>query len=103
MYSVLLLEAGTSLDYVLKRLGHKTIKTTADEYTDITDKINDNELDKLVLMWHENGTTAKVSKLITNKHCHIAIYLRLFLSLTFLSQNDDTPSQSLLFLLEFVE
>ncbi|MDD0820048.1 tyrosine-type recombinase/integrase [Bacillus cereus] len=36
--AVLLLESGASLKYVSNQLGHKTIKTTADIYLDITEK-----------------------------------------------------------------
>lgn len=57
-HAVLLLEAGASLDYVSKRLGHKSIKTTADEYSDITPKRDELELDKLsnymARSWHDN-------------------------------------------------
>jgi len=45
-HAILLLEAGTSIKYVSNRLGHKTIKTTADTYLDITDKIEKDELEK---------------------------------------------------------
>lgn len=45
-HAVLLLEAGASLKFVSNRLGHKTIKTTADEYLDITNKIEEDELEK---------------------------------------------------------
>lgn len=45
-HAVLLLEAGASLLYVSKRLGHKTIKTTADTYLAITEKIEEDELQK---------------------------------------------------------
>ncbi|MED4174353.1 tyrosine-type recombinase/integrase [Halalkalibacterium halodurans] len=38
-HAVLLLESGASIKFVSKRLGHKTIKTTADTYLDITEKI----------------------------------------------------------------
>lgn len=37
-HAVTLLENGCDLDYVSKRLGHSTIKTTADVYSHITDK-----------------------------------------------------------------
>ncbi|MEQ6389576.1 site-specific integrase [Bacillaceae bacterium S4-13-58] len=40
-HAVLLLESGASIKYVFKRLGHKTIKTTADTYLDITEKIEE--------------------------------------------------------------
>lgn len=45
-HAVLLLESGASLVFVSKRLGHKTIKTTADTYLDITQKIEEDELKK---------------------------------------------------------
>ncbi|USK54401.1 site-specific integrase [Cytobacillus solani] len=45
-HAVLLLEAGASIKFVSKRLGHKTIKTTADTYLDITEKIEEDELKK---------------------------------------------------------
>ncbi|WP_253073870.1 hypothetical protein [Sutcliffiella rhizosphaerae] len=34
------------MKFVSKRLGHKTIKTTADTYLDITEKIEEDELKK---------------------------------------------------------
>lgn len=45
-HAVLLLEAGASLVFVSKRLGHKSIKTTADTYLSITQKIEEDELKK---------------------------------------------------------
>lgn len=45
-HAVLLLEAGASIKFVSQRLGHKTIKTTADTYLDITEKIEEDELKK---------------------------------------------------------
>jgi site-specific recombinase XerD len=45
-HAVLLLESGASLKYVSKRLGHNTIKTTADVYLGITEKIEEDELQK---------------------------------------------------------
>lgn len=45
-HAVLLLESGASLLFVSKRLGHKSIKTTADTYLDITKKIEEDELQK---------------------------------------------------------
>ncbi|RKL64890.1 hypothetical protein CR203_23850 [Salipaludibacillus neizhouensis] len=45
-HAVLLIEAGASIKYVSKRLGHKSIKTTADTYLDITQKIEEDELNK---------------------------------------------------------
>ncbi|WCL58326.1 tyrosine-type recombinase/integrase [Bacillus safensis] len=44
----LLLESGASLKYVSNRLGYKTIKTTADTYLNITEKIEEDELKKFV-------------------------------------------------------
>lgn len=45
-HAVLLLKSGASLVFVSKRLGHKTIKTTADTYLSITQKIKEDELKK---------------------------------------------------------
>ncbi len=45
-HAVLLLEAGASLMFVSKRLGHKSIKTTSDTYLSITQKIEEDELKK---------------------------------------------------------
>ncbi|MHA4766755.1 tyrosine-type recombinase/integrase [Bacillus altitudinis] len=45
-HAVLLFESGVGLKYVSNRLGHKTIKTTADTYLDITEKIEEDELQK---------------------------------------------------------
>lgn len=45
-HAVLLLESGASIKFVSQRLGHKTIKTTADEYLDVTAKIEKDELEK---------------------------------------------------------
>lgn len=45
-HAVLLLESGASLKYVSNRLGHKTIKTTAETYLDIAEKIEEDELQK---------------------------------------------------------
>lgn len=45
-HAVLLLESGASLVFVSKRLGHKSIKTTADTYLSITQKIEEDELKK---------------------------------------------------------
>lgn len=44
-HAVHLLEAGADLKYISSRLGHKTIKTTADTYLHITKKIERNALD----------------------------------------------------------
>ncbi|WP_440706225.1 tyrosine-type recombinase/integrase [Heyndrickxia oleronia] len=45
-HAVLLLESGANIKFVSNRLGHKTIKTTADTYLDITEKIEEDELKK---------------------------------------------------------
>ncbi|RST58987.1 recombinase XerC [Siminovitchia terrae] len=45
-HAVLLLESGTSIKFVSKRLGHKTLKTTVDIYLDITEKIEEDELNE---------------------------------------------------------
>ncbi|MBT2615292.1 MULTISPECIES: site-specific integrase [unclassified Bacillus (in: firmicutes)] len=45
-HAVLLLESGASIKFVSQRLGHKSIKTTADTYLDITEKIEEDELKK---------------------------------------------------------
>lgn len=45
-HAVLSLEAGASIKFVSHRLGHKTYKTTADTYLDITEKIEEDELKK---------------------------------------------------------
>lgn len=45
-HAVLLLESGATIKFVSQRLGHKTIKTTADTYLDITEKIEEDELKK---------------------------------------------------------
>ncbi|MGK9390672.1 tyrosine-type recombinase/integrase [Bacillus sp. RK1064] len=45
-HAVLLIESGANLKYVSNRLGHKTIKTTADTYVDVTEKIEEDELQK---------------------------------------------------------
>lgn len=45
-HAVLLLEAGLSLKAISKRLGHSTIRTTADTYLDVTKKIEEDELEK---------------------------------------------------------
>lgn len=64
-HAVLSLEAGATLEYISKRLGHKSIKTTADTYLDITDKIESSELNivtsyldgldnDMAQKWHDN-------------------------------------------------
>lgn len=45
-HAMLLLEAGASIKYVSNRLGYESIKTSADTYLDITDKIEEDELKK---------------------------------------------------------
>ncbi|WHY71283.1 tyrosine-type recombinase/integrase [Fictibacillus enclensis] len=60
-HAVLLLEAGASIKYVSQRLGHQTIKTTADIYLDVTDKIEADELNKFSVYTKRNKTTQKRS------------------------------------------
>ncbi len=45
-HAVLLLESGASLEYVQRRLGHKSYQTTADIYSHISKKIEQDTLDK---------------------------------------------------------
>ncbi|HBZ10889.1 MAG TPA: recombinase XerC [Bacillus bacterium] len=45
-HAVLLLESGASIKFIANKLEHKTIKTTADTYLDITEKIEEDELNK---------------------------------------------------------
>jgi len=58
-HAVLLLEAGASLIFVSKRLGHKTIKTTADTYLSITKKIEEDELGKFALYTKPKSESAR--------------------------------------------
>lgn len=44
---VLSLEAGADLLFLSRRLGHGTIKTTADSYLDVTPQYGSQELDKI--------------------------------------------------------
>lgn len=44
-HAVHLLEAGANLKYVSERLGHSSVKVTADTYLHITDKIENDALD----------------------------------------------------------
>ncbi|MFC0187616.1 tyrosine-type recombinase/integrase [Fictibacillus aquaticus] len=53
-HAVLLLEAGASIKYVSQRLGHQTIKTTADIYLDVTDKFEADELNKFAAYTRRN-------------------------------------------------
>jgi integrase len=55
-HAVLLLEAGASIKYVSQRLGHQTIKTTADIYLDVTDKVEEDELSKFASYTKRNKT-----------------------------------------------
>jgi site-specific recombinase XerD len=43
-HAVHLLEAGANLKYVSERLGHKSVKITADTYLHVTQKIEDDAL-----------------------------------------------------------
>lgn len=53
-HAVLLLESGATIKFVSDRLGHKTIKTTADTYLDITEKIEEDELKKFAFYKKNN-------------------------------------------------
>lgn len=44
-HAVHLLEAGANIKYVSERLGHASVKTTADTYLHVTEKIEDDALD----------------------------------------------------------
>lgn len=46
-HAVLSLEAGTDLLYLSRRLGHGTIKTTADTYLDVTPQYESHQLEKI--------------------------------------------------------
>ena len=56
-HAVLGLEAGADLVYISRRLGHGSIKTTADTYLDITPQYESNELNKIAT--HLNANVAK--------------------------------------------
>ncbi|WP_084423131.1 tyrosine-type recombinase/integrase [Cohnella thermotolerans] len=43
-HAVHLLEAGANIKYVSERLGHKSVKITADTYLHVTQKIEDDAL-----------------------------------------------------------
>lgn len=58
-HAVLLLESGASLKFVSNRLGHKTIKTTADTYLDITKKIEEDELKKFASYTSRKTSSAR--------------------------------------------
>ncbi len=45
IYAVLRRESGASLKYVSERLGHPSIKTTADKYLHVTKKIEDQAME----------------------------------------------------------
>ncbi|TQR99096.1 tyrosine-type recombinase/integrase [Paenibacillus ottowii] len=61
-HAVLLLESGATIKFVSKRLGHKTIKTTAVTYLDITEKIKEDELKKFA------SYTKRKSESAQNRH-----------------------------------
>ncbi|AOZ90692.1 site-specific integrase [Bacillus xiamenensis] len=44
-HAVHLLEAGVNIKYVSERLGHSSIKTTADKYLHVTKKIEDQAME----------------------------------------------------------
>ncbi|WHY17114.1 tyrosine-type recombinase/integrase [Paenibacillus sp. G2S3] len=45
-HAVLLLEAGNDMKYVQERLGHGSMRITADTYTHIPKKINESSMEK---------------------------------------------------------
>ncbi|WP_340393802.1 tyrosine-type recombinase/integrase [Paenibacillus sp. FSL E2-0177] len=45
-HAVLILEAGNDMKYVLERLGHGSMRITANIYTHISKKINESSMDK---------------------------------------------------------
>lgn len=45
-HAVLLLEAGNDMKYVQERLGHGSMRITADTYTHISKKINESSMEK---------------------------------------------------------
>ncbi|SDM15747.1 tyrosine-type recombinase/integrase [Sediminibacillus halophilus] len=61
-HAVLSLEAGASIFYVSKRLGHKDTKETTKTYLDITEKIEEDELNKFA------SYTKRKSKSAQNRH-----------------------------------
>ena len=67
--AVLLLEAGASIKFVSNRLGHKTIKTTADTYLDITEKIEEDELKKFASYTSRKFKSARMSFIILFSSC----------------------------------
>lgn len=56
-HAVLSLEAGATLEYVSARLGHESIDITSKEYSDVTPKIERDELEKvgsyMARNWHD--------------------------------------------------
>lgn len=53
-HAIISLEAGASLLYISRRLGHGTIKTTADTYLDITNQFEEDELHKISNVFNRN-------------------------------------------------
>jgi site-specific recombinase XerD len=45
-HAVLLLESGASMKYIQTRLGHKDMQTTANVYSHISKKINEDSIDQ---------------------------------------------------------
>jgi integrase len=62
-HAVHLLEAGANIKYVSERLGHASVKITADTYLHITDKIENDALD-LYLNYLANKNGQKTGKII---------------------------------------
>lgn len=57
-HAVLLLEAGATIEYVQKRLGHKNYQVTVDTYSHISKKIEENSLSKFEN--HMNNVLGKI-------------------------------------------
>lgn len=63
-HAVLSLEAGASLSYISKRLGHGSIQTTHDKYIDVTPQFESNELAKISA--HLNSNMAQTRQIDIN-------------------------------------
>ncbi|PAD85164.1 hypothetical protein CHH57_01030 [Niallia circulans] len=57
-HAVLLLEAGATIEYIQKRLGHKNYQVTVDTYSHISKKIEENSLSKFES--HMNNVLGKI-------------------------------------------
>ncbi|GAB3057750.1 hypothetical protein GCM10027286_21850 [Virgibacillus ainsalahensis] len=61
-HAVLSLEVGADLLYLSRRLGHGTIKTTADTYLDVTPLYESRELEKITSYLNSKNDIEKESK-----------------------------------------